>query len=71
MKGKRESTIQIGLVLKAIPMRLFLECTRIQKSQERLDKHFAQATKHVFCASRNYPSNARGNIIRGRTRYHS
>jgi len=51
MKGKRESTIQIGLVLEAIPMKLFLECSRIQKSQEGLEKHFARATKHVFLCS--------------------
>ena len=51
MKCKRESTIQTGLVLKAIPTKLFLEYTRIQKSQKGLEKHFARATKHVFLCS--------------------
>ena len=61
MKDNRESSLQIGLVPKVIPLKLFLECTGIQKSQEGLQKAnsvtsillllTAQATKQVFLCS--------------------
>ena len=44
MKGKSELTLQVGPVLKVIPLKLFLECTRIQKSQGGL-----QNLREVLC----------------------